>query len=501
MDVQELTGDLKKEWYDPAVTVPKRPLLPVRKAAAPAQLLKDLRQAIDAVGLTDGMTVSFHHHFRNGDILMQLVFAAIHEKGIKGLTLSASSLSLVQDALLPYLEDGTITAIDTSGARGKLGSWIQAGKLAKPAMFRTHGGRARAISTGELPIDVAFIAAPCCDREGNINGVDGTTACGSLGYAMVDAAYAKQVVAVTDCLSDTKLEYISILGNQVDYIVEVDSVGDPAGIATGSIRPAKSPVERLIASYAAQVIQASEYFKEGMSFQFGSGGIAISTAAAIRKEMEKQNIHASSAVGGMTGALVSMLEDGWIQDVYDPQTFDTSIIYSIKQNAGHHEVSASTYANPFEENPNVNLLDVAVLSATEMDLDFNVNVLTNSYGKLIGAPGGHPDAAAGAKMSMVTMPLLRGRLPMILDRVNTIVTPGSTIDVLVTEYGIAVNPLREDLKERFQTLNVPQFTIEELQAKAYKLAGRPKDTEFGDVLGGIVEYRDGRIIDVIRNVK
>jgi len=202
------------------------------------------------VELRNGMTVSFHHALRNGDLVMQMVFAAIHEKGIKNLTLTASSLSLVQDVLLPYFEDGTITAVDTSGARGKLVTWIQAGKLSKPAIFRTHGRRARAISTGELKIYVAFLAAPCGDTSGNVNGVDGKAVCGSLGYAMVDAAYTNTVVAVTDNLVNKPLEYVSIPSKQVDYIVKVPSIGDPAGVATGSIRPRKTPVERLIAHAA-----------------------------------------------------------------------------------------------------------------------------------------------------------------------------------------------------------------------------------------------------------
>ena len=110
-----------------------------------------------------------------------------------------------------------ITAIDTSGNRGKLGAYVQQGKLKKPAIYRTHGGRARAIETGELHINVAFIAAPCCDKYGNINGVQGKSACGSLGYAMPDAEYADFVVAVTDGYTETALDYVSIPQTQVDY--------------------------------------------------------------------------------------------------------------------------------------------------------------------------------------------------------------------------------------------------------------------------------------------
>lgn len=476
-------------------------LLPIKPAVNTTnKVLHSVAESIDAVGLQDGMTISFHHSLRNGDLVMQLVFKEIQRKGIKGITLSASSLSLVQDALLPYFEDGTIVAIDTSGARGKIGKWIQSGKLSKPVFFRTHGGRARAIATGDLRIDVAFIGAPTCDKTGNINGIEGLSACGSMGYAMVDAAYAKQRIAVTDNLLENALDYISIPGEQIDFIVKVDSIGDPAGIATGSIRPSKNPLEKLIANYAANLIKLSPYFKDGLSFQFGSGGIAISTAQQIEKELLKNSLTASSAVGGMTGVLIHMLKEGLIKDVYDPQTFDTEIIRDIKNLQGYHEVSASKYANPFEASPCVNFLDVAVLSATEMDVNFNVNVLTNSYGELIGAPGGHPDAAAGANMTIITMPLFRGRLPMLLEQVNTIVTPGNTVDALVTEYGIALNPQRQDLIDHYKNIRLPIIDIYELKEKAFAMAGRPQNTEFGDLVCGYVEYRDGKIIDTIHNL-
>lgn len=93
-------------------------------------------------------------------------------------------------------------------------------------------------------------------------------------------------------------------------------------------------------------------------------------------------------------------------------------------------------------------LDVAVLGATEIDTDFNVNVHTDSSGRIMGGSGGHSDAAAGSKLSIITAPLFRGRLPIVRDRVTCISTPGKDIDVLVTQAGIAVNPRREELRER-----------------------------------------------------
>lgn len=458
----------------------------------------ELDYILDAVGLKDGQTISFHHSLRNGDAVMYTIISAIAKKGIKNLTLSASSLSAVQDCLLPFFENGTITCVDTSGARAKLGAYIQAGKLAKPAIFRTHGGRARAIETGELHIDVAFIAAPCCDKFGNINGVQGVSACGALGYAMPDAEYAEHVVAVTDGLVDYPLDYVSIPQTQVDYITEVPTIGDPAGITTGSIRVSKNPAELVISKYASDVIAASEYFKNGIVFQFGSGGMAIATAGYVREEMLKKGIVADAGVGGVSGFHVQMLNEGLIKTFYDPQDFDLTAIASLGTNPKHHEISASAYANPFSANPYVNMLDVTVLSATEIDMNFNVNVLTDSYGKLLGAPGGHPDAAAGSKMTIITVPLLRGRLPMLKDNVTTIVTPGESVDVLVTDYGIAVNPLRQDITAMLTGKGLPLKSMEELKNIADCLAGKPTELPQSDKICGVVEYRDGSIIDIIR---
>lgn len=110
---------------------------------------------------------------------------------------------------------------------------------------------------------------------------------------------------------------------------------------------------------------------------------------------------------------------------------------------------------------------------------------------------GHPDAAAGAEVTIVALPLLRGRLPMLLEKVQTVVTPGETVDVLVTDYGIAINPKRLDLYEILQKTSLPVMTVEELHQKAQKLAGVAEKTILGDRVCGLVEYRDGTIIDVV----
>ena len=106
-----------------------------------------------------------------------------------------------------------------------------------------------------------------------------------------------------------------------------------------------------------------------------------------------------------------------------------------------------------------------------------------------------------AKMSILTAPLTRGRLSTIIDKVTTVVTPGSTVDVVVTDYGVIVNPTRTDLIERFSKARIQMLTMEEARAMATRLLGTPKDIEFTDEVVAVVEYRDGSIIDTIKKVK
>jgi len=477
-----------------------RILGPALKCARPGsdKVLNTIDQALDAVGLRDGMTISFHHHFRNGDFILNTVLEAIARKGIKDLTLAPSSLSTIHEAIIPYIEQGVVTAVETSGARGKLGKYLSAGHLKKPVIIRSHGGRARAIEAGELKIDVAFIGAPCCDTYGNINGVKGKSACGSMGYAMLDAAYADHVVAITDNLQDHPIYPVSIPQTQVDYIVAVDSIGDPKGIASGALRISKDPKELVIADYAAQVIEHSGYFREGYSLQLGSGGAALAAARFIREKMQEQGITGSFGAGGMTAPFAHMLEEGLFKTMFDVQDFDIPSIASLESQANHVEMSASFYANPHNAGPIVNKLDFVILSATEIDVDFNVNVITDSNGIIMGASGGHSDTAAGAKVSIVVAPLLRGRLPMVRDKVHTVVTPGETVDVVVTERGVAVNPKRQDLSDSLKKTGLPVLAIEDLRQIAYDLSGVPDPIEVTDAIVGVVEYRDGSIIDVIR---
>jgi citrate lyase subunit alpha/citrate CoA-transferase len=148
----------------------------------------------------------------------------------------------------------------------------------------------------------------------------------------------------------------------------------------------------------------------------------------------------------------------------------------------------------------VNRLDCVILGATEVDVDFNVNVNTESNGYLLHNTGGHSDTAAGAKLSIIVAPSIRGRLPIVKDAVTTVTTPGETVDVVVTERGIAVNEKHLELKNELLRRKVPVKDIRQLQQEIYSVTGRPRPLEFTDEVVALIEYRDGSIIDVIRKV-
>lgn len=474
----------------------------VRAAVSPCEskVVSSLKEAILKCGLKDGMCISFHHHFRDGDYVLSMVVETIASLGIKDITICASSLGDAHASIVKYIEDGTITGISSSGVRGVIGEAISKGKLKNPAMIRSHGGRVRAIECGDIHIDVAFIGAPTSDCDGNARGKGGKSDCGVLSYSMVDARYADKVVVVTDCLVDFPNLPASIQGIDVDYVVVVDSVGDPKKIASATLRYTKDPRELMIAEYAARVMRYTPYFKDGFSFQTGGGGPSLAVTRFLRPYLEELNIRMGFAMGGITRPIVELLEAGLIRTVVDAQDFDLASVKSVNENPRHLEISTSQYANPLNKGAFVNHLDYVILGALEVDLDFNVNVVTGSDGIIRGAPGGHVDTSAGSKCSIIVAPLCRSRIPTIRDRVLTVSTPGETVDVVVTEVGVAVNPRRQDLLNALRDAPVPLVTIDELRDRAYALVGTPDEIRFKDRVVALAEYRDGTIIDVIRQI-
>lgn len=475
----------------------------VRACITPQQskIVESIREAIKLCGIKDGMTVSFHHHFRDGDYVANMVMKEIADLGIKNITIAASSLGGAHDPIGELIESGIVTGLQTSGIRGKIGEAVSHGKLKTPAVIRSHGGRVRAIESGEVHIDVAFIGAPTSDEYGNARGKGGKSDCGVLSYAVADSKYADKVVVVTDTLVPFPNCPTSIDGVDVDYVVVVDEIGNPKKIASAAARITQDPRDLLTAERCADVIMNTEYFKDGFSFQTGVGGPSIAATMFLKKPMTERNIHMRWAVGGIAKPMVDLLNEGLIETIVDTQDFDLAAVESVNTNVGHFEITASQYANPMNKGAFINKLDYVILAALEIDTAFNVNVVTGSDGVLRGAPGGHPDTAQGAKCTIIVAPLVRGRMATVCDNVVTVTTPGESVDVLVTDYGIAVNPRRKDIIEQLTNAGVKLTTIEKLRDAAYAIVGTPDELKFEDKVVALIEARDGSLLDVVRQVK
>ena len=476
---------------DPVVLPPRRhPRSKVRPIPAP-----DLTTALERANLRDGAVVSFHHHLRNGDTLMVQALRVCAELGLRDLHIAPSSIFPCHAALVPLIEQDMITRITTSYMNGPVADAVRAGKLAYPAVLQTHGGRAAAIEDGRLAIDLAIIAAPAVDGAGNITGASGHSACGPLGYAMVDAAHAHHVLAVTDEPEQT-LPRLCIPGTRIDQITRVDSLGDPTLISSGTTAKPPDATGQRIADLTAQVVVAAFCNDTDFSFQTGAGAISLAAARTLSPLMQDAGMHGQFACGGITAPLVDMHRAGLFSELRDVQAFDVASVKSYARDARHLGISASDYASPARSDAVSNRLACVVLGAAEVDPDFNVNVTTTSDGRIIGGSGGHSDVAQGARLTLITTSTTARGGPKLVRSLRHRTTPGQSVDVVVTEKGVTFASSQwRHLENALDKAGVPVVGSDALFAKTATL---PPVHWSENKIVAVSEHRDGRVIDVIR---
>jgi citrate lyase subunit alpha/citrate CoA-transferase len=459
---------------------------------------QNLRAAFEKVGLADGMVVSTHHHLRNGDAVANLVFDTAAEMGVKDLMWFPSASFPVHSNQIGHLDSGVIHHIEGS-MNGPLGAYCSQGKMRGLGVLRSHGGRWQAIQDGEVHIDVAVIAAPAADHFGNANGLSGPAACGLLGFALADSIYAEKVIVVTDNPVDFPCLPWQIQGNNVDVVVEVDSIGDPSKIVSGTTRVTQSPDRRRIAELAAQFCATAGIMRNGFSFQAGAGGTTLAFAIYLSELMRTDGITARFARGGSTQHMVEMLDEGLVEIILDGQTFDLDGVRSMRSDPCHQDTSPFTSYNFHGKGNFASMVDVAVLGATEVDLGFNGNVVTHSDGRLLHGIGGWQNCLA-ARCAMLLVPSFRDRIPVIVDEVTTVCGPGELIDVVVTERGIAINPRRQDLLDAVSGAKLPIRSIEDLKSDLDRLCGVPAKVQSSEEPVAVVKWVDGTVIDTVWRV-
>jgi citrate lyase subunit alpha/citrate CoA-transferase len=464
--------------------------------------IEALKVALKKAGIRDGMRISSHHHFRNGDKIGVPLFMAAAQLGVKDLIWFPSACFPCHASLIPLLESGVIHHIEGS-MNGPLGDYCSSGKMRGLGVLRSHGGRWQAVQDNEVHIDIAVLAAPTCDPFGDANGVTGPSACGGLGFGLVDSMYADHVIMVTDNLIPFPCVPWQIQGNNVDQVVVLDVIGDPSKIVSGTTELTKSPDRLMIAEMAAQFVRDVGIMRDGFSFQAGAGGTALGFAIYLRDYMRERKIKARFIRGGSTKYLVEMLNEGLTDYILDGQTFDLHGVTSMRDNSHHVMTSPFTSYNWHGKGHFATFVDAAVLGATEVDVDFNANVVTHSDGRLLHGIGGWQNCL-GSPCVILPIPSVRDRIPVIVDKVTTLVGPGDLVDVIVTERGIAINPRRTDLSDAIKASGskLPIRTIQEIKKEVDGMCGGPPaPPKFGDKVVAAIKWVDGTVIDCVREVE
>jgi citrate lyase subunit alpha/citrate CoA-transferase len=456
----------------------------------------DLRTALEKCGLKDGMTISTHHHLRNGDVVALMALDAAAELGVKDLIWFPSASFPCHEPVIGLMDRGVVHHIEGS-MNGPLGEYCSHGKMRGMGVLRSHGGRWQAIQDGEVHIDIAVITAPTADAFGNADGSHGPSACGSLGFALADSVYADYVIVVTDNLVPFPCVPWQIQGNNVDYVVEIDSIGDPRKIVSGTTQITRSPERLLIAEYVARFLEDSGIMRDGFSFQAGAGGIALAFVQFLKERMKEAGVKARFVRGGSTQYLVDLLKEGLTDYILDGQTFDLAGVESIATDPRHVATSPFTSYNYHGKGNFASMVDAAVLGATEVDVSFNANVNTHSDGVLLHGIGGWQNCLF-AGCTILAVPSFRDRIPVLVDEVTTMTGPGELIDVIICERGVSINPRRTDLIDRLEGSDLPIRPIEEIKDEVERIVGGPPaKARLTDNPVAVIKWVDGTVLDAV----
>jgi len=198
--------------------------------------------------------------------------------------------------------------------------------------------------------------------------------------------------------------------------------------------------------------------------------------------------------------MIDIYESGRAKLIYYAQCFDTYSVEYISKNPSMPIMDIGQYADPTAKSRSVDSLDTVVLGATEVDTKFNVNVNTHSDGRLLHGIGGHQDTAAGAYLTIITVPLYRKTNPIVREKVTTITTPGNVVDAIVTYEGIAINPRRKDIIKKLEG-KIEILPIEKLKEMAYSQTGEPAPLDTEEEIVAEIRWLDGSTIDRVYKIK
>ena len=187
--------------------------------------------------------------------------------------------------------------------------------------------------------------------------------------------------------------------------------------------------------------------------------------------------------------------------ILDGQTFDLDGVASIASDPRHVATSPFTSYNFHGKGNFASMVDAVVLGATEVDVNFNANVVTHSDGRLLHGIGGWQNCLA-AGCTVLAVPSFRDRIPVIVDEVTTVTGPAELIDVVATERGIAINPRRRDLQDALKGSRLPIRPIEAIKDEVERMCGgKPQKPRLIDHPVAVIKWVDGTLIDTVYQVE
>lgn len=458
-----------------------------------------LAELLERAELSDGACISTHHHYRNGDLLANALFAAAADLGLRDLVWCPSSVFPCHAPIVELCERGVIQRIE-SGLNGPVGDWVSRGGMRGTGVWRSHGARPLAIRSGEVRIDLAVVAASAADLFGNANGLLGPNPCGPLGFSRVDAHHAERVAVATDHIVPFPCLPADIRAKNVDWVIEVERAGDPDNIVFGTTRITTDPTRLRIAELAARFARAAGLIRDGWSFQAGASSIALAITDFLADNMREDGVRARFIQAGSTRQTAELLREGLTDHILEGQSFDADGIASLRDDPRHVQTTPFDSYDFHAKGDFMRLVDAVFLGATEVDREFNANVVSHSDGRAVHGLGGWPHCLT-ARCTILTVPSVRRRGSVLVDRVTTLCGPGELVDVVVTERGISINPRREDLLDAVRGADLPIRSLDDVQAEAESEAGIHPPPELADDVVAVVKWVDGTLIDVIRRVR
>src|SRR5258708_12867219 len=116
----------------------------------------------------------------------------------------------------------------------------------------------------------------------------------------------------------------------------------------------------------------------------------------------------------------------------DGERFDLDGVKSMANDPRHVATSPFTSYNYHGKGNFASLVDAVVLGATEVDVNFDANVVTHSDGRLLHGIGGWQNCLF-AGCTILALPSFRHPIPVILHAVPTIPVPHPIITVVPTD--------------------------------------------------------------------